>query len=1020
MPHEPTPILPDRPEDPAPLLEDDTEDRRVNVLDRVMIAIVAVSLAGSCLLISAAQGTKQGYESWRPNSLLKIVTDLLNFNFQYPTLRGVEVKWLVHGLGAVAVILALCIAFYQRSKKRAQEEGWQYRPPVQQPLFKRWSALTPLAAAMLSLAAYTVWSMLSALWSPYASGSLYEGLWRLFYLAWALGLGLTLTRRGGRQATIFMVIVLVVTAAMGIWYRYERSPELRLEFPIGNPLFLAACLIPGMLLSMGWVGQSLGVLIYGKNSGEQGGGDNAGKAVLRLIGGLLCLAVIGWAFWMTDSRGPTIGLVAGILVGVYLAASQRVRWVMLTLVILVAIFGSSWIHRQMNIDDMNRGATIRFRLYTWNYAGNMITQRPITGCGQGSYILYAQQLARGDVESDPQAFQGQIHAHAHNEWLQTIAELGAAGFAMMACALGLTLWSAILAMRGGMSRKNQWVLIALFAALFALIIEETFNVGLRKPGLPIFFYTIIGLIWAMCRKDALLDRGVVMADSKLSRSLVLVGGIVVGLVLSGMAWRDWQGALAHTAIGEAAETSDWPTALQQAEFASEHRFQLEDRLRAKAYETSVAMQAAAYQLEQTGQMVQRLGTEQRPSPRVMTLADEDRARFMEYFERCTATGEWMWGHVPYYPQIAGWVGQCWLSRQQMELFMQRLGLLEQPLSYVEQARQWIQLEFARNRRNAEVAYLLYRLSGGQPVNERVGIVMIPMRAGPIYPWMEQAVAEMARIPGFTEYMTQMEGVAQVALEQEDVTDWPSFYAPEMFRFAALYGKQVGDFWRAAAQAEKAVTLSEKIINRFPEAPYYAKFDRAQYLFLAQPTAPQEAIDLAGELIEHWPATPNRERIVEAVRHNLLIFQLAAGQEEAVRETLAQRMAATTQPTDEMVQATVGPLYSELCETLIDFPPAQRGDKFDQWLSRAIELNPQSLPLRIYEVQRAFEQGRDAAGVQLLERINQALEQPQQMAQVLQMLGRRFPRNYALQAYADQWFRSVQPPTTASAPAGDMQ
>jgi hypothetical protein len=492
---------------------------------------------------------------------------------------------------------------------------------------------------------------------------------------------------------------------------------------------------------------------------------------------------------------------------------------------------------------------------------------------------------------------------------------------------------------------------------------------------------------------------------------VLAGGIVAGLLLSGLAWRDWQGALAHTSVSEPVKKHDWRESLQLADFASQRRFQLEDRLRAKAYETSVALQAATYQLEQTGQMIGRLGREEKPTPNMLALADEDRARFMEYFDHCVRSGEWMWNHVPYYPQVAGWVGQSWLSRQQMELFMQRLGLLEQAEAYVQQARPWIQLEFSRNRRNAEVARLLYRLSAGQPINERVGMIVIPLRSGPIYPWMEQAVTEMARQRGFADYVAQMAGVAQLALNTEDMTEWPDAYAPEMFRFAALHAKVAGDLWRAADHAASSAQLSDEIVTRFPEAPYYVRFDQARYLFLAQPTAPEKAISLSRMLIEDWPAVPGRERIVEVVRHHLLIFQLAAGREDDVRKTIV-RHTTTTQPTAETVDRALGRFYYELCAMLIDLPPAQRGEEFDQWLTRANELNPRSLPLRVYQVQRAFEEGRDAAGVNLLEALNRELEQPRRMAEILQMLARRFPQNYALKAYANRWMRSVQPPTTA--------
>ena len=54
-----------------PVSESGSEVRTgLSVIDRVMIAIVTVTLLTTCLLISAPRGTKTGYQDWRFESIL--------------------------------------------------------------------------------------------------------------------------------------------------------------------------------------------------------------------------------------------------------------------------------------------------------------------------------------------------------------------------------------------------------------------------------------------------------------------------------------------------------------------------------------------------------------------------------------------------------------------------------------------------------------------------------------------------------------------------------------------------------------------------------------------------------------------------------------------------------------------------------------------------------------------------------------------------------------------------------------
>ncbi len=1005
----------------------------LTTLDRVMLAVVVITLAGSCLLISSGRGTEVGHRPWGPNSILRIAAQLLTFNYQYPTQRGVEVKWLVEGLGAAAALLAVAVAWYTRTGRHDEGGAAGSVEPVSadEPAGPAGvlSEMTPATAAQVVLLLFAGWAMLSALWAPWPAGALAQGVRPLIATVWAIALGRALGRRGARVAVLALVVVLTTTAAVGVWYFYERNPQQRLKFPIGNPIFLAACLIPGLTLTAaGLVAGMAAVVRRARGATSESSAVEARPGRARggwwlPVGSAIGLVVMAWAFTLADSRGPMVGLAAGTIVAAYLAAraaaSRRLRSVILAVLLVAMLAGGMWFRSQLAIEHQGRGATIRLRLYAWKYALGLFLERPVKGRGEGAYTLLATRMSRGDAQHDPAAFPAVHLAHAHSEWLEIVANLGAVGIALCGTGLGITFWSGTIALRRKMGRTDWWCLIGLEAALVAIIVEEAADVALRKPGLPIIFYTVIGLIWAMSRGAEAPTARPVRGHGGRARTAVLAGAIAAAVGIAAVARRDWVGALATQTVIAQADRSQWAGALEQAAIAETHQLSVEDRLYASYLKTRVAHQAARHQVQQIHRMIARLGDQERGRDNILQLAREDSARFDHYFRLCLETGESLLKRMPVHHAVAGLIADAWLLRQNIEETGRQLGLRNQARSYAPIARRWMQAEYGRDPLDADNALRLFSLSGDQPLIDRLNLLRLPLRRVgrclEVHGRMEAALAVLMQAPEFESVMARLRVRTRATMDNPDALPWPDRYAPETLRLDALAACRRGEFARASAAAAEAAKLSAKIGARFPTASSYARLDQAHYLLLAHPEEATRAVAACRQAVADWPMVRNREEELRPLRRDLSFYLLAAGDEEGASRTL--RLIDPTM-TGENLQRNIGYGLAGLCRMFVPFPQKDRPAAFGNWLDRSLRLAPGSLVARQIAVHVAFESGDDAAAIAHLEKMEQIVADPQQMAGYVRNLLSQFPDNPALRAFIASRTSPEAPATqpAATAPA----
>jgi O-antigen ligase len=136
--------------------------------------------------------------------------------------------------------------------------------------------------------------------------------------------------------------------------------------------------------------------------------------------GLICFATSTAALFLTQSRGGLLAWGGSIFVSVWCLIQKRtVRVGMLAaiaaMIALTAPMLTKYFERLQSVDEL----TELSRLAIWACAGTMFLTHPILGVGFGTYRISSLTFV-------PEPIGGQLHAH--NLYLQLLAETGIVGF----------------------------------------------------------------------------------------------------------------------------------------------------------------------------------------------------------------------------------------------------------------------------------------------------------------------------------------------------------------------------------------------------------------------------------------------------------------------------------------------------------------------------------------------------------------------------------------------------------------
>jgi putative inorganic carbon (HCO3(-)) transporter len=219
----------------------------------------------------------------------------------------------------------------------------------------------------------------------------------------------------------------------------------------------------------------------------------AGLAIHRRAWALYAPAAALAAFgvYVSFSRGALIGM--ALVPFVFLRGRQLLAAVPLLAALVLALTPSLLEERFETLTS--GGGEIATRVDIWDTSVAIWQAEPVTGAGLGSFPeAYAQARVPGKQFLPHTQFEPP--PHAHNVFLQILAEVGIVGLAAFLALLAGALPLAARLRRHG-EAWIRWTGAGVLASLVAFLAHNIFDVTLFQPETSVIFWVTLGLLSAL-------------------------------------------------------------------------------------------------------------------------------------------------------------------------------------------------------------------------------------------------------------------------------------------------------------------------------------------------------------------------------------------------------------------------------------------------------------------------------------------------------------------------------------------
>ncbi|MBW1775015.1 MAG: O-antigen ligase family protein, partial [Deltaproteobacteria bacterium] len=221
-------------------------------------------------------------------------------------------------------------------------------------------------------------------------------------------------------------------------------------------------------------------------------GDRVNTQLLTFL--IVTLMVVALLF--SRSRAGIVGAFVGMvaLVGILRLASGRFRWglriTLMALMALVAIYGTKIGFDQIVVRFMQIESGAGSRMELWDQTWNMVSDHP-AGIGLGNYeVVEPVYVDRGP---------GIRMRHAHNDYLQLLAETGWVGAITLVSGFFLFLARGIRRVKRvgfDVGRFRLMVAVGALAGLCSMGFHSFFDFNLQVPANQVFFVLLMALVEA--------------------------------------------------------------------------------------------------------------------------------------------------------------------------------------------------------------------------------------------------------------------------------------------------------------------------------------------------------------------------------------------------------------------------------------------------------------------------------------------------------------------------------------------
>lgn len=206
-----------------------------------------------------------------------------------------------------------------------------------------------------------------------------------------------------------------------------------------------------------------------------------------LAGLAFCICSAGLVFNATRGAWLAVAIVSAVLLIYYMFKNKRnlaVSIIFVALISTVLVNNPKFMHRLDTIDDFNKYQSNTERILIWQSAWNMFKDHPILGVGLGQYTENYQQKYISPQAKEPNL------THAHNNFMQMLAENGIVGFVGFLIMFGYIIFKNLIAWFKG---RNVYALMIVSATVCLLLQGFTeYNVG--NSAVIKMYWLVLGLL----------------------------------------------------------------------------------------------------------------------------------------------------------------------------------------------------------------------------------------------------------------------------------------------------------------------------------------------------------------------------------------------------------------------------------------------------------------------------------------------------------------------------------------------
>lgn len=215
-------------------------------------------------------------------------------------------------------------------------------------------------------------------------------------------------------------------------------------------------------------------------SGFQCSTRKYGKLLNSLILVTACLCML-----LTFSRGAWLGLAVSIAIIFFFSRERAYILSMAAITVLLAIPELDKVLSRINLDFLSNDSSNIYRRYLWKLAVKTFTDNPLLGSGVGSFGFSLPSHTK---------VSGYLVSHAHNIYLQILAETGILGFTAFFGYIIIAMYVSFKLFRRSFCRQTRCLSLGVMAGSAGLLVHGGVDATLYLPQLSIFIWILIAVI----------------------------------------------------------------------------------------------------------------------------------------------------------------------------------------------------------------------------------------------------------------------------------------------------------------------------------------------------------------------------------------------------------------------------------------------------------------------------------------------------------------------------------------------